>query len=715
MGVSLKGLGSIKGLLLAHGEKVGVAIVGVCAGLFVYSSLTHDPLPDQYQAPQLRREVEQARNEVQEFKWTEASQEDVRHARPFAKGEIATVPPEAYGISPHGWDRPVVHPTVLRTDPVLLAAVDLEVYGGSGLLAFQDDALERQKELEAKAEQAREEAERQEQLKREQDDRAPGRGGGRDRGDFAERGRFGGEEVDPKHPHRRALDSSVRPPGVPLSGVERVEAAHWAVVVAKVPIKEQLKLYRDALENARSYDPEADFPQYMGYYVQRTEVRPGQPPDWQRVSVYDGQSKNIRSGKRIAKGVVEKVLAQVVEDWAEVAPEVVDSRFFDPNYVLPFPLPPLVGRDWGEDVTHSDIPLAEDDPGLDRVKTRAEPEDQATPAVVEEADLFSSRDDQGGSRRGPSGRPGAYPGSRGSLRGSMYGTSRGAASLRGGMSRFDLDASPEIGYGGRSRGGRGGRGGYRMLARDVPYWLLRFFDFNVEPGKKYQYRIKLALSDVNDTSSSASGRILPKDALDSTVLDRQKEKKKVLFTDWSGPSPTVGIPLSGDVLIADAKGVSEKLSNDEPSVAMLVRSFSVGEDGQAFQAAKKEDGFRRGSVANMTDDVEIITEGNRYIDLVKSFDFRTGITVVDIRGGERLTKDFSAPAKVLLMDPTGQLSVRNELDDFDEVDQHRLLFEKSDRRGGRGPGDIRGGRGDPFGGRGPYGGGAGNLDRGRGR
>ena len=64
--------------------------------------------------------------------------------------------------------------------------------------------------------------------------------------------------------------------GVPLQGGERIERAYWACVTAKVPIREQLKLYQDAFEKAKlGFDPTRDFPQYKGYIVQRAEVIPG--------------------------------------------------------------------------------------------------------------------------------------------------------------------------------------------------------------------------------------------------------------------------------------------------------------------------------------------------------------------------------------------------------------------------------------------------------
>ena len=106
--------------------------------------------------------------------------------------------------------------------------------------------------------------------------------------------------------------------------------------------------------------------------------------------------------------------------------------------------------------------------------------------------------------------------------------------------------------------------------------------------------------------------------------------------------------------------------------------------------------------------------GGRAIDPFKDFRFQTDITVVDIRGGERTVRSDKRPARVLLMDPAGQLFVQNELDDSDAVEAHRMTFAK-EPTGGAGGEYYRGG-GEEFGGRGGYGGyegGRGGGGRGR--
>ena len=199
-----------------------------------------------------------------------------------------------------------------------------------------------------------------------------------------------GQFVDPEHPNRRMVEGMVQPTGIPLMGDERVEQVYWATVVAKVPIREQMKLYQDAFENARGgFDPMRDFPRYVGYQVERAEVARGEELAWQPVFVYDGQRDSV-PGKPIAKAVTMNAMNKLAEvaatTWAAQVPEVVDDRYLD--YVLTFPLPPLAGRDWGADVTHSDIPLAVDTPPLEE---ELQPLNEPLPGTKpEDVDSFQS-------------------------------------------------------------------------------------------------------------------------------------------------------------------------------------------------------------------------------------------------------------------------------------------------------------------------------------
>jgi hypothetical protein len=500
----------------------------------------------------------------------------------------------------------------------------------------------------------------------------------------------------------------VRPSGVPLQDYEEVKVAHWAVIVAKVPIKEQLKLFRDAFENARGYNPAADFPQYLGYYVQRAEIKPGEEEkdlQWEPVKVYDGKSSRpigplvsstvlYGSAAELAANPNAKSKPGVVTDWVSQMPEVVDPRYLEGG-VLAFPLPPLVGRDWGAEVTHSEIPLAVDAVPEEEEADKTEP---AKPEATEEAepgDLFAgSNANAGMGERQPM---------MGGMRG-YGGMGRGGAMEEYGGGRgyggYEMGGRGMGGYGmGRGMGSYGEGGGYAAGGRSglgqdgepqAPHWLLRFFDFSVQPGKKYRYRVQLAMLDPNGA--------VPTESLDSTAIARIRKDKAARrpgrtpyrLTEWSKASAPVSIPLAGSVHVASTKPATDGF-NKEPSVRLLVESFGTDEKGNAIQVAEEAD-FDRGNVANMTKDTKKIVEQGRAYDPVSDFKFRTGITVIDMQGGERMTRDMQRPGRVLLMGSAGQLFVQTEMNDADVVETHKLTFAE-EPTGGAGGGFPRGGPG----------------------
>jgi hypothetical protein len=230
---------------------------------------------------------------------------------------------------------------------------------------------------------------------------------------------------------------------------------------------------------------------------------------------------------------------------------------------------------------------------------------------------------------------------------------------------------------------RGGLGA-DMMPR-VDNWLLRFLDFSVEPGRKYRYRVRLVIQDPNRSAARAT--------LDSSVINRFKaDKSPYRVTEPSKPSRTVSIPLAGTVRVASADTANERSVTSEPDVKLLVESFDADEKGKSIQAAIEAE-FKRGNVANLTEDAEILVEQGRAIDKEKGFEFRTGITVIDIHGGEplsRANRDLKREARVLLMDPAGQLFVQKESDDSNAVERHRAIFAEPDEND---PSGMRGGRG----------------------
>lgn len=658
------GLGRLKEFAFLDGEKLVFGLVSMLTVLFLYKSFTLPRLAKEYQAAALQESIRQTKIDISNYQWDDAvAAGNVKQYHSVALVSDLEVKCELYqpkrGFSLNSL---VIAPITARTDPPILNASDVYATGGTGLFAFVDEEVRKKRQVESAV---REEERIQRERERQQTSERAG-SAGRKRPEGVGSDTFA-QAYDPDHPKRRPVgEASLRIPGVALQGDERIERANWACVVALVPVREQLNLYLDSFERARGYDVNHDFPKYLGFLVERAEVGLGKELAWQHVPLYDGQHKSIADNATLSIGprhgigtaVVDKLYAAAAQLWAGgTTADAVDERFAD--RALTLPLPPLVGRDWGQNATHPKLQLnlAE----LEATRDSAE-----TPIIDEQPSSFAS------GFGNPGGGLQIQPGIRfaGNIAG-RYSRGPGSQSYSGGSGQRPtyyprgaasnaLDTSS-------------------MLPMGVDYYLLRFFDFAVEPGKRYKYRVKLAIADPNCG--------MPTNTLSPEVLDRQAEAAKSnrgrkpifrLTDDWSAPSPIVAIPIGGSIRLAGVKLPSPEKFNDEPSASLLIEAFAIDEKGNAIKAATEEQNFRRGSVVNLIKDTEYLGPG--YIDYREDFRFFTGMTFLDVDGGEKLTRDFSAPSRILLMGPAGQLYIRNEVDDEPFVEQHRLLFEKTNSK-----------------------------------
>ena len=183
----------------------------------------------------------------------------------------------------------------------------------------------------------------------------------------------------------------------------------------------------------------------------------------------------------------------------------------------------------------------------------------------------------------------------------------------------------------------------------IEYRLCRFFDFNVEPMKKYRYRVKVDLAN-------------PNFGLPLAILVHPKgEQAEFVETDWSNPTGTVAIPDRYGVL---SNGVAENSRSYDPRVAIVATAIDPQEGIEAATSIP----VQRASVVNtVAESVEAVDPRDGTIRVLNNVTFHTDIIVVDIYGGRPLSKRsmsaVSGPVEVLVMDPQGNLRVRNELDD----------------------------------------------------
>ncbi len=672
---SNKSGGGIKQLLLAHVEKA-LAVALVCVAVYLaYASLGVERIAQTKDS--LSQKVSRAQEAYRQSNWQGVDPEFKKTSHSVASNDIEKLPESAYVETPP-LTLPVVPPTVDRTDPKLLPPTDLQGTAITGIFAFESEEEARKRQLEEKRKQDELERERKRQ-REEGGDTVLGGGptGTRD------------ETRDELGRKRRPIVGRAKQEGVATTGYERFKTLSAACVLAKAPITEQVKAYQAALEEARGYDPGSDIPRYLGLTAERAEVRgDGEELEWK--PVYFGGLEERRRSKNLTVRSADRMIA----DWIPWPESLVDKRYEHP--ILTMPLPPLVQQSWGPEVLHRDAPLqSETDALMAKQENEAAGPDDAAEGETDEFGGFGGNTP--GGRRG--GRGGEFGG--GGFGGEFGGGRRGGRRPPGGGGyggEFGGGGfGGEFGGGGGGFGG-GGRGSRRSVAGaeytidpDVPFAMIRFWDFAVAPGRQYRYRVKLFLSDVNAQADPSS--LAPEVA--ARLAGRDPNRTATRSSEWSEPSSVISIPMAGDAFVAGARRISE-------GVDLLVQSYDLDENRRAIKAAH-QDTFGRGAVMNFTEDTEVVSPDGRFLVEIDSFEFRTDLTLCDYRGGEDLAGRKKAPVRVLLMDASGRLFVRDELEDGSVVRAHEETFEEGDgkNRGGGFQGDFGGGGfGGEFGGAG---------------
>ncbi len=681
MKTKLKGGNAAVRFLLAHGEKVGMAAILACAGLLMWSALGVSRLETGKDPATLTRLANEADQHVKEFTYesiSEAAPEQALRVKPLPKDAMKAIAIKDYPNIKGTFNPDVIPPVGFRTDPELLAAEDLEVYSDSGLWATADPTQIKQAQLADLAKRQKEAAEQQREQERigrdGEEDGGPGRG--RDRGRGNDRGRGDEPEENERGPNATIV---LQPrTGVPLQGFEDIQAQAWVTVLAKVPIEAQFEMYEDSLEAAKGYNLTSDEPKYLGYFVERAEVTTEGEVKWER-----------------KVQVTQKSLIRELETYPVDSPEVVDSRYVHPL------LTPLILKEWDYRASHSSMPLAVEAARLEAEKLEAELEQPLDDEPTEGDEGFGV---QGVPREGQM--PGEF-GGRGEMDGQFGprggGMQREFGGGRGYGDEYGLGGfGGSGGYGGEMGGMRGGygRGAGSGIQLDSFTWdrktshvLLRFFDNSVTPGHRYRYRVQLALADVNNS--------VPVQYLDQSVTDRREKLSKVtkLFrlTEWSKPSPIASAPLPARIYLAS---VEPPKGNSQPEAEILIKAL----DNLYAAEIALLDKFARGSVMNLKEKAAVIWSNRYDSPQDPEFDFLTGATVIDLQGGEKLStanRDLIAPGRMVLMDAAGKMTIQEELQDTESVQEFKQILEQGPEDGGRGGfgsdgldgGGGRGGRG----------------------
>ncbi len=752
------GKGGLKGFVIQHAEKGIFGMVLVLVAAFIYSSATQETVEQGESPNSLKGGASGALTSLQNGNPWAALAPDRRGKvdnYPALAG-IARQPVDdsAYrGTTP--WIKPLIRLQQKRQDPELYAPSKVEAQAGVFAVMMRtarpDDAWAGDKDA---VEQPKEKPKPKPKKERRprggamygdmmggSSDMGPGYMGsgsemppGMEYGSGSEMGgpmygsgmpgMAGGKRALGQFYISHYLSKGFRPTGVAVG----VVAKSYAMVAVKalVPYEKQWEEYERALASATGYSPVQDVPRYLLYVAERAEVPddPNAPLQWQTIS---NSSVAIEFARR---------------NFAGFPPEIADEAYLLPG--LTMPIPPILLQPYDSLALHSEVPkkklatnMAMAQPGAgEQAKEGTKEEAGAEPKPSGD---FSEGLPQippagapgmGGYGMMPGMAPGMAPG-MGYPGGSEMGSGGGMYGAPPGMDTYGSGTGypGSMGYPGGSEMGAGGYGMPGMPGIQQPavkYKLVRFFDFTAEPGKSYQYRVRVMIEDPNrpiDRSAEPNTRILDQAVVDRlgkvTAADDEYQKtsgkpRRTYWrqTEWSEPSNVVTVINPEHFVGGGATGGrSIKLAAAGPAVEIEEpkgKVVTVVWDRRRATEVPAEREVLRGAFLDFTDKADVLQPLTLQIKRIEEFEFDTEAFVADLRGGESLLLDVDTttkeetplpvPGEFLVVDGDGRLIACSEVDDAEEY--RRLLFIEDTpgaATGGMAPSPEMGGYGDMMG------------------
>jgi hypothetical protein len=246
----------------------------------------------------------------------------------------------------------------------------------------------------------------------------------------------------------------------------------------------------------------------------------------------------------------------------------------------------------------------------------------------------------------------------------------------------------------------GARGAMDLERPPIAKKQVRFVDFDVKPGRKYRYRMMLALDDPNhprDETQEPDITTLDPDALKRVKGEIARETKAgrrygLRYTDYSEPTDIVSVP-SGERYYAGetSRPGTIRINNveivtNEPQAKVL----TVKWDGKLGVFAPAEQTVLRGGVLDTEADVEVIHPILGDLRKIPKYSLQTGGIVLDMFGGDHLPSNEKepekAPGETLILDAEGNLVVTDETTDV--AGYRRYIFpepkEKKEAAAGEG-------------------------------
>lgn len=502
----------LKGFFLFHAEKVLLVLAFVALATFFALGYGGESFDSSKSPDALKTQVEQVKGKLKQDTWGNVAEQPERIAptnhQTRAKVARNRVSEDVYQ-SPV-LDTPVFKELVKRTDPDIYPPEQIEVAVSIGAVAQRTPRGEKVVDKLQDAVDPKIDAPKQPKSRA---PRAPagsspfGEGSGMGSEMY---GALGGDAAKPTVKQLTPyLQQKFQKDYYTISTPANLKGAYVVAVKAVVPLKRQRDEYERTFKDATGFDPARDSPEIVWFEAERAEVTMSGMTD-------DQLTWDLISNTEIAMEQARMAASQPQEP-------------ADPRYLLPgmitFPVPPMVMVKLKDLGLHSLVPARKTAESMRAERQAKRGSDGET--VGADGKPVAETEEAGKPSRGPRALPrgpamggidpfgGSSPYGSESAYGdsSMYGDPS-MSGLEGGYGEGAYGDPSMYGSEGGMYGSEGGMyggssygtaGGYGNPMAGVDYKLVRFFDFEAEPGKTYRYRVRLFYRDPNNLFAMRSG------------------------------------------------------------------------------------------------------------------------------------------------------------------------------------------------------------------
>lgn len=432
----------------------------------------------------------------------------------------------------------------------------------------------------------------------------------------------------------------------------------WIAVTGSIPIRKQQAAYGDLFGNAQYLDDARDQPRYLYYELERGEVAPNGDVAWSKVDVL-------------------RAIKKENNQWNGVGSEQVGFSYHAPTFSSYPPMamscPPMANKPFGEEIANlPNIPLNSSEQievqsaELERWNKLQEAMNQIDESTLLDRDPFEGA---GGSAMG----------------GGMGGMDSGMAGGPGGMGASGGMGANGMGAGNDWLVNREAVAKQMLNAQtvaSVDYYLFRYFDFEVEEGKTYQYRVKLLLANPNYGVE------------ERFVEDPTATEQKIVASEFSEPSNPASLGRSARIFAQSVEAPSR------PGLEPRVRLASIYfEQESATESLAQDLSMKLGQVANFKgkphEAVNVAgalqtgmggmgaasgmmaqqsggrggrggrNSGKATVDHVSD------ACLVDAVGGAKISgAELRSPGKIMILEPNGYLQIREVKEDARELGRY---------------------------------------------